>query len=184
VTTPWADRVVSFSPGPGAGFGEDKLPGVVLGPPQGAGSTAGGTDVVSLGKDGTIVLAFDDGALVDGPGADLLVFENPFVGWLETGIVAVSDDGQTWHEWSCDPTDATQGFPGCAGTRPVFAAPGNGIDATDPAKAGGDPFDLHDLGVARARFVRIRDSGFNKYAPPAGGFDLDAVVALHTEAAP
>ena len=176
---PFADRVVSFTPGPGAGFGQDKMPGVVLGPPQGKGANAGSLDVVSLGKDGTIVLAFDDIELVDGPGPDLLVFENPFSTWLETGYVAVSEDGQTWHEWPCAPTDAAGGFPGCAGVHPVFANPDNGIDPTDPKVAGGDAFDLADLGMTHARYVRIRDSGHNPSDPPGGGFDLDAIAVVH-----
>ena len=53
---PFADHVVSFTAGTGAGFGEDSLPAIVLGPPVGGGATHGGTDVVSLGSGGTIVL--------------------------------------------------------------------------------------------------------------------------------
>ena len=68
---------------------------------------------------------------------------------------------------------------GCAGTHPVFAAPDNHLDAADPTVAGGDGFDLHELGLTQARFVRIRDSGLNKYAPPGGGFDLDAIAVVH-----
>lgn len=179
LTDPFVDRLVSFEPGPGATFGQDKLPGVVFGPPQGHGNSGGGLDVVSLGQGGTIVLAFEDIELVDGPGVDLLVFENPFSTWIETGVVAVSSDGVVWHEWPCAAADAAHGWPGCAGVHPVLANPDNGIDPTDGQKAGGDGFDLADLGVTRARFVRIRDSGANSYAPPAGGFDLDAIAIVH-----
>ncbi len=108
---PYADRLVSFAPGPSAGFGADKLPAVVLGPPKGAGTAAGSLDVVSLGKGGTIVLALDDQPLVDGPGPDLLVFENPFAGYVETGRVAVSADGTVWHEWPCAALQAPD-YPG------------------------------------------------------------------------
>ena len=176
---PFADRVVSFTPGPGAGFGQGNFPQVVLGPPHGAGSGAGSTDVLSLGNGGEIVLAFDREVLVDGPGVDLLVFENPFVGFVETGFVAASDDGVIWHEWPCDPLDVDGGYPGCAGVHPVFSSPENAISPTDPATAGGDGFDLATIGLSRARFVRIRDSGANRYAPPSGGFDLDAVAIVH-----
>ena len=176
---PFADRVVSFHPGKGSGYGQNKMPGVVLGPPDGNGAQGGSLDVVSLGQDGTIVLALDDIGLIDGPGPDLLVFENAFSSWVETGIVAVSEDGETWLEWPCAASDAAGGFAGCAGVHPVFASLDNGIDPTDPAVAGGDAFDLHDLGITHARFVRIRDSGANHYDAPSGGFDLDAIAVVH-----
>lgn len=178
---PFADRVISFTPGESAGFGAGRLPDVVLGPPFGGGDAAGSLDVVSLGRSGEIVLAFDDFGLVDGPGPDLLVFENPFRGFVETAFVAVSEDGETWHEWPCDPADAENGYPGCAGVRPVLSHPRNGISATDPALAGGDAFDLADLPLARARFVRLRDSGRNEYLGTSGGFDLDAVAVVNSE---
>jgi hypothetical protein len=177
--TPFADRVVSFTPGAGAGFGQDAFPGVVLGPPKGGGAGSGSLDVLSLGNGGSIVLELTDLALVDGPGVDLLVFENAFGGFAETGVVAVSDDGTTWHEFPCAASDRAGGFPGCAGVRPVYANPDTGISATDPAVAGGDAFDLATLGVSRARFVRIRDSGANGYGGTSGGFDLDALAVVN-----
>jgi hypothetical protein len=174
----FADAVISFTPGPGAGYGQDKLPGVVLGPPQGAGDSAGSTDVLSLGQGGVIVLETGF-TIIDGPGVDLLVFENPFAGFIETGIVAVSEDGGQWFEFPCAaPIDG--GTEGCAGVNPVYSNPSNGISPTDPTVAGGDGFDLAQLGVARANYVRIRDSGVNhSYAPPTGGFDLDAIAVVH-----
>lgn len=178
---PFADRVVSFEPGANAGFGANRMPDIVLGPPHGRGDRAGSLDVVSLGREGVIVLAFDDIGLVDGPGPDLLVFENAFAGSIETAFVAVSDDGETWHEWPCDPVNVTGGFPGCAGVTPVYSSPDNGIEPTDPEAAGGDAFDLAELGIERARYVRIRDSGMNSYEGQSGGFDLDAVAVINGE---
>jgi hypothetical protein len=176
--TPWATRVVSFTPGPGAGFGQDAFPEVVLGPPHGAGASAGSLDVLSLGKGGVIVLELGQ-AVLDGPGADLLVFENPFLGFQETGVVAVSEDALTWHDFPCAAA-LDGGTAGCAGLQPVYANPDTGVASTEPAVAGGDAFDLALLGVARARFVRVTDPGANRsYAPPGGGFDLDAVAVVH-----
>lgn len=175
---PFADAVVSFAPGAGAGFGQDGYPDVVLGAPEGGG-TSGGLDVLSLGEAGVIVLAFDDLGLVDGDGVDLLVFENPFAGWYETGVVAASADGATWSEWPCDADDAEGGYPGCAGVALVYASTASGVDATDPAFAGGDRYDLADIGLAEARYVRIRDSGANSYEGTSGGFDLDAVAVVN-----
>ncbi|MEO1338440.1 MAG: cell surface protein, partial [Myxococcota bacterium] len=74
---PYATEVVSFEPGPGAGFGQAGLPEVVLGPPMGLGVGAGSIDVLSLGVGGSIVLGFA-APIIDGPGPDFVVFENPF----------------------------------------------------------------------------------------------------------
>lgn len=173
------DRVVRFEPGEGAGFGAAKMPGVVLGPPAGGGAGAGSLDVVSLGRQGLIELAFDDEVVFDGPGPDLIVFENAFSTWLERGEVSVSADGVQWHTFPCAADDAAGGFPGCAGVTPVLAHPDNGVDPHDPAVAGGDAFDLATLGLDEVRFVRVRDAGSNDYGGPGGGFDLDAVAAVH-----
>ncbi len=175
---PFAASIRRYEPGEGAGFGQDQLPDVVLGSPEGGGKV-GSLDVLSLGREGVIELGFDGVELVDGEGPDLLVFENPFPGWYETGVVAVSEDGETWWEWPCASADAEGMYPGCAGVGLVWATSDNGVDATDPAVAGGDAFDLADLGLARARFVRVRDSGANSYDGVAGGFDLDAIAAVH-----
>lgn len=178
---PWADRVVRFAPGPGAGFGQDLFPGVVLGAPSGQGETTGSLNVLSLGKDGVIELEFVDLIAIDGPGVDLLVFENPFTGFLETGVVEVSEDGVEWRKFPCA-AQLDGGVAGCAGTKPVFANPDQGISGTDPSVAGGDGFDLADVGLSSARFVRISDSGANRfYGPPGGGFDLDAVSVVNSK---
>jgi hypothetical protein len=178
----FADEVIAFTPGPTAGFGQSELPCVVLGPPEGAGATAGSLDVLSLGDQGSIVLAFDDVALVDGPGPDLLVFENAIPGFAEPGFVAVSEDGSDWHEWPCEPQNEDGGYLHCAGIHPVLSNSTNGISPTDPSVAGGDAFDLADLGVTRARYVRVRDSGFSHYGGTTGGFDLDAIAAVNATA--
>lgn len=182
---PFADRLVSFDPGEGAGHGQDDLPDVVLGGPRGGGERAGGLHVLSLGRYGEIVLAFDDWIVRDGPGPDLIVFENAFPGWVEPGLVEVSDDGQTWHAFPCDLDDADNLFPGCAGVQPVLAnVVDNDIDPTDPAVAGGDAYDLADIGLERARFVRITDGGIGpdwSYEGGGGGFDLDALAVVNGE---
>ena len=165
----FAMNVVSYEPGENAGFGQDGLPDIVLGPPQGAGSNAGSLHVLSLGNEGSIVLEMDH-VIQDGDGADLIVFENPFAGFNEYGVVGVSEDGETFTEWPCSDDGA-----GCAGVNPVLSHPDNELDPTDPVQAGGDAFDLEDIGVDRAVFLRIRDTGLNEYLGISGGFDLDAV---------
>jgi hypothetical protein len=195
--------VVSFSPTDCTGFGAASLPGIVAGPPVGAGTERGSLDVVSLGSGGSIVVSFAPNAIVDGPGPDFVVFENPF--WIggsssnvyaEPGEVSVSDDGSTWSTFPCTPTVDPQAADGtgtdppygaCAGWHVVYSAPQNGLSPFDPSVAGGDAFDLHDLGVAHARYVRIVDrtteacpeAGAEK--PTTNGFDLDAVAIVNAE---
>jgi hypothetical protein len=98
---PWLERVRRFEPGTQAGFGADRLPHVVRGAPEGLGMNAGSTDVVSLGNDGRIVVSFDDNAVVDGEGDDLVIYENAFLSgtllFAELAYVEVSADRRTWH---------------------------------------------------------------------------------------
>src|SRR5207249_3673931 len=66
--------------------------------------------------------------VVDGPGPDFTVFENPFlvrgtttgVPYAEPGTVSVSADGVHWAAFPCA-LDAPPYYPGCAGVYPVFA---------------------------------------------------------------
>lgn len=179
---PFADCVEEFLPD-GAGYGQDRLPDVVLGPPMPADGGNGGTDVLSLGCDGQITVYFAGDGVVDGPGPDLLVFENPFsfgdAVFVEPARVLVSDDGERWRAFACDPTaDVPRGCAGVALVRPAG-------DFTDPDLAGGDAFDLAEVGLARIHFVRLidvsreRDPDGTWCAGQSGGFDLDALAAVH-----
>ena len=184
---PYAIAVVRFDPGTDGGLNAERLPDVVLGPPHGTGTLHGDTDdVLSLGRGGAIVLELGQ-ELVDGPGTDLRVFENAFYAggamtapFAEPGLVAVSEDGITWTEFPCDAHGAPV-YAGCAGVRPVLANASNGVDPRTDG-AGGDGFDLAAIGVARARYVRITDSGVGPSGDaPTDGFDLDAVAVVHGE---
>lgn len=177
-----ASCIEDFSPGEGAGFGEEAYPDIVYGEPQGGGVGKGGLDVLSLGRLGSITLGFGGGQIADGPGPDFIVFENAFlVGnsqkpFAELGEVSASEDGVAWVTFPCK--RESYPFDGCAGWRPVLAGSEPGIDAFDPEEAGGDPFDLADVGLPRARFVRITDvSGAG--AADTAGFDLDAVTVVN-----
>ncbi|HEX6271800.1 MAG TPA: hypothetical protein VFZ53_02115 [Polyangiaceae bacterium] len=185
---PYAREVVSFELGEGAGFGEDELPDVVLGPPDGRGVLSGSLDVLSLGKAGNIVVAFGELGIADGEGADFVVFENAFwpggdptLVFAEPGEVSVSEDGSEWHTFPCDADgDGAGRFAGCAGWSPALEFDPSAAVPLEPAVTGGDAFDLADLGLARARFVRITDVSLSGSAPSAG-FDLDAVGVVHVE---
>ena len=186
--TPFIDRVVTFQVGVGGGKGEDKLPEIVLGPPQGGGKLQAGRHVLSLGEGGVIVLEFVDNEVIDGKGADFLIFENPFLrapgndpeqGFFELAKVEVSLNGEDWTEFPYD----TSSRKGCAGHHPVLAnSEKNEIDPTDPEKAGGDPFDLKDIGVKVVRFIRITDVRGYGGKDGSAGFDLDAIAAVHSRA--
>lgn len=217
----FADRVVELRSGfsdPTTGFGYKNLPGIVLGPPGDSLPTTGSLSVASLGSGGEITLEFTDNRIVDGPGPDLILFENSFfVGGVPTspdqeyqvaadlGRVQVSEDGVTFFEFpfSSQALAAVAGgtltsslllqLIGLSGITPTFT--GNwtvpdDLRVWDPAGvggvsgAGGDVFDLADVGLTEARFVRIIDSGAPTGLAGSGeGYDLDAVVALHSRPA-
>lgn len=182
VTSGFATEVTGFSFGDGQDFGRDAFPERVLGAPQGGGLSQGSLHVTSLGDGGMVVLGFAPRAIIDGEGPDFIVFENPFYAGgdpsaplAELGRVAVSVDGEEWHEFPCEPGEAPP-YPGCAGWTPVVA------DSTDPKSpspfdaesAGGEAYDLADVGLSEAKFVRITDIPDDELV-----FDLDAVAIIN-----
>lgn len=185
---PWADAVLSFSPGEGAGFGENFFPENVLGPPDPDPTlsefnpSSKPQEILSLGKGGEIILEFSDNVIVDGEGPDFTVFENvflnPFDGnkpFIEAAFVAVSSDGINFVEFPWDTTT----YAGFAGVTPTK----DNRSPTDPAVSGGDSFDLADVGLTYARYVKLTDIGDLKQEGPFNGdFDLDAVVAVNSAA--
>lgn len=189
--SPYIVEVIRFSPGEKAGYGQDALPDVVLGPPAGQGLENGSRDVLSLGLGGVIEVRLGRN-IVDREGIDFVVFENPFACtpdsvFAEPAEVSVSEDGETWHTFACTPPQSVGGCVsldvndhGCAGLEPVFANPERGLAATSATEAGGDGFDLADLGLSTARFVRIEDKGQPGplQGTPSAGFDLDAIAVI------
>lgn len=141
--------------------------------------------LVSLGNGGIITLEVVGGYLTDGPGPDLVVFENPFIingtngkeVYAETGVVSVAEinDDAAYTEFPCHKDEKP--YRGCAGVVPVRYVPGIPLD-----EVGGDLFDLSEIGVSRAKYIRIRDTGDNGPAFVEGteGFDLDAIGLIHT----
>jgi hypothetical protein len=170
------------------------MPEIVEGPPIGGGADMGSTDVFSLGNGGQIIVSFEPNAIVDGPGVDFIVFENPFyVGgnaddvYAEPGEVSVSEDGVNWVSFlPCTDTTNSPPYGECAGVHPVLSNPDNGISPLDPKTAGGDPYDLATIGVKHAKYVRIVDKVVEP-CPDSGprldtnGFDLDAIAIVNAE---
>ncbi len=169
--TPWADTVISAVADDGL-YGD---PSLAANGARGAGCCAGGTDVYSIDPDRgrpDLVLRFDR-PVMDGPGDDLAVFENPFTiepdsegreqRFMDPVVVSVSADGEAWAvfphhydapdptRWSADPTH----WVGFAGITPVLLNEDDNEDdnedapepiaASDREAAGGDGFDLASL---------------------------------------
>jgi hypothetical protein len=167
--------------------GSFALTGKALGGPRG--DPGGVADVYNLGAGGSITLGFDDNggatprAIVDGPGADFIVFENPFLSgansFAELLFVEVSTDGTSFARfpvvsntpgklWEFSPINPNN-VSGFGGVHPVLAnVDTNTINPFDPAVAGGDAFDLsalasHPLVVAgtvdlqQIRYLRLVD---------------------------
>ncbi len=157
--------------------------------------------VVSLGDGGSATLRFE-GKIVNGPGPDFAVFENGFDGhFLELAFVSVSSDGQNYFRFpshSLSDTNQQVSSFDSLNTTMIHNLAGK-------FQAGyGVPFDLQELmsepglDINSIRFVKIedvigslndsiasRDSHGNKINDPfptpfpSGGFDLDAVAAIH-----
>ncbi len=180
--SPFATEVLDVSTGPGAGHGRDRLPDVVLGPPEGGGAYSGSLHVLSLGVSGSITLGFGALQLYDGPGPDFIVFENAFLVAGGAGVFAeparvslVTSDGDEVR-FECS---ELYPYEGCAGVRPVLAHPDNDRAPTDPLEAGGDSFDMEPLATL-ATAIRLVDIGSSTTTIGANvGFDLDSVALIH-----
>jgi hypothetical protein len=175
-----ADLVID-APGAGAeGFAD---PARATNGVRGGGLLTGSLDVYSLDyrERRSLVLGFSGHALVDGPGVDLVVFENGFrearrdAWFMDPLVVEVSADGAEWlafpHDYLADDETRYEPRPeawrGFAGLRPVLLhAERNAVDPFDAAQAGGDGLDLADLATepqatdaARALAAQLREHG-------------------------
>lgn len=222
------DRVASFNPGINAGFGQGFFPGNVLGPPNGNSNPQTPTftqqDLLTLGTGGDITLEFLANRIVDGPGPDFTVFENPVQpisdpnqSFVDSAVVEVSENGTTWTRFPIELVSQAanrlyfkDNYRGFAGVQPSLSSSTNGLSPFNPSVSGGDQFDLSDVGIPSARFVRIRDTGTTTVSPTldkfgtvvndygnltdpdptqpgtgiTAGFDLDAVAAINSAPAP
>ncbi|MFB6258388.1 MAG: T9SS type A sorting domain-containing protein [Flavobacteriales bacterium] len=175
-----------------------------------AGSPSEATDkadvsgVVSLGDHGTATLTFDQ-VIQNGPGPDLAVFENSFDdSFLELAFLEVSSNGDDFVRFPAVSLTDTSSQVGSFGTLDAT----NLYNLAGKYRGGyGTPFDLEELSgepalnldsVTHVRLVDVigcvQDSlstvdsngrAVNDPWPTAfssGGFDLDAVGAIHTPA--
>ncbi|MCD4655697.1 hypothetical protein K8T06_17380 [bacterium] len=207
---PFIDHVFEVNYGDYAGYGQEDFPEIVLGPPRGAGEMGGSLDVLSLGDGGSIILEFIDNIALNGPGPDLIVFENafyvncdPMITFCEVAFVEVSQNGDDFFRFPNDynpegiPINNPANWVGFAGVYPVYSHPDNGIDPTNPETAGGDLFDLDDVGLDWVKYVRIIDTNeppnaefdddgdeiydYGWITEGKSGFDLDAIAAVYSD---
>ncbi len=177
--------VFTFTYGDNGGYGSTWLPDILHGS-----AWTGGTDVVSLGGGGRLLIELKDYALVDGVGLDFTLFENPqylsgYNLFAERAQVSVSEDGVTFYSFACDADDTVnQVYEGCAGVNPVNALE----NPFDPSVSGGDSFDLADVGLSQAHYILIQDEDTCTTDDPSyplcatsttQGFDLDAMILLN-----
>ncbi len=182
----WADSVILFAHGDGQWFGQDGFPSVVLGSPDtSATPSAPSMDVLSLGKFGFIILQFRDSVVVDGPGDDLVIFENVFItsadssdtsAFVEPAYVFLSKDGRFFFMYPFDTSDANPyNWTGLAGIKPT----NYGADTTNPDVWMGDRFDISAVGLDTVRFVLIADAMDLCPSSLCSGFDLDAAGCIN-----
>lgn len=162
--------------------------------------------IVSLGDGGTAVLTFET-ALYNGSGYDFVIFENGFVNpadpeeaFLELAFVEVSSDGVHYVRFPASSLTDTPQVPGSG----VYMNARKVNNLAGKYRLGyGTPFDLEELkdsvgldvdNVTHIRLVDVvgslegnstYDKDGNKINDPyptpfpSGGFDLDAVGAVH-----
>ncbi|MFQ5670591.1 MAG: hypothetical protein ACE5HD_08770 [Acidobacteriota bacterium] len=166
---------------------------------HGGSVTLGFQDIVIEDRPGADFIIFENAFFI---GASPPATVEDFFVFAEPAFVEVSGDGLEWLLFPFDPQSLQQAsgvagvshdlfvaLSGLAGVTPTFTGNWTMPDERavwDPAGtggvsgAGGDAFDLAQVGLSEARFVRITDAGaMNGFAGAAEGFDLDGVVVLH-----
>ncbi len=206
----WAADVVVDAVRRDDAFGD---PSLAVNGVRGGGERAGSVDVYSLSPSGpgsSIVLRWSGRRVVDGPGVDLVVFENPFRFsggvFMDLVIVEVSADGEAWvafpHDYVAEDEGSFSADPehwlGFAGRVPVTFDSTEGGDPFEE-DAGGDRFDLSDLPPGAAteramsegvRYLRLlaatsRDNPNTGVpfvsSPLSDGPDIDGVAGRYLE---
>lgn len=187
------DTVYSFRPGTVQFTGQSKeyFPMNIFGPPA-ANATrfipaSAPDDVLSIGINGEIIVGIKAGKIFNGFGYDFIVFENAFernfdgVIFAEPAIVSVSQNGIDfvefpYNDWTLD---------ALAGKTPTIGSE----DPFNNLLAGGDAFDIGELGFDYITHIKLRDvsqivskSTDHPFYQPEfmiTGFDLDAIAILY-----
>lgn len=144
---------------------------------RGAGQGSGSSDVCQLNyaAGNYIVLRWSGRVVMNGSGADFVVFENSFEisgqpghFFMDHVIVSVSRDNLSWVDFPYDYiaadetvySDLPGDWSGFGGKTPVlYHEEDNRVDPFNQAEAGGDQFDLDDLPDS-AEGIAIKLNGF------------------------
>jgi len=146
VAETFADAVESFSQGADGGHG---VPANAMGLPD--------ANTWSMGRGGQVVLRFTDNLLIDGPGADLVVYEDSVLqgaaGVAELASVSISIDGASY----------------------TLLGTAEGTTAFDIGSAALNP--------DACLYVKIEDDGdtTGEIGSEYQGFDLNAVHCIHSK---
>lgn len=191
-----ADVVVEAPGASGTGFGD---PARAINGVRGGGERMQSLDVFSIGigPDEHLVLGWEGARIADGPGDDLVVFENAFAygderTFIDAAIVEVSADGQGWvalpHDYVApderEYSALREHWSGFAGVTPVLLHDEDNPLAPFDDAAGGDRFDLSDLPAGPeadsilangARYVRIVAAASRENPDTGEPFVLDPV---------
>lgn len=185
------DTVYSFTPGESQNAGQDSLyyPKNIFGKPVSNSNInvpANSPEyILSLGLGGEIIIGFKNYKIINGNGADFIIFENVFVNpvngkyFIEPAEVSVSNDGIHYIHFAFDSLT----FLGCAGITPTL------WNNKHLENIGGDRFDLSSVGLDFITHIKIRDISrlilenplHPNYDSIISGFDLDAVIGINFE---
>lgn len=164
---------------------------------RGEGEFVSSLDVFIVGHGNEAVFEWKGKKIVNGEGTDFKVFENSFYMRgtdkkrmsLDLGLVAVSKDGKEWKQFSVKYDDSRlknspQGKEGFIGLEPVYLHWEDNFTDPQTNEAGGDAFDLSDVGIEQGdyiKYVKLIDAGEQYPDGQIGsnGIDIDGVCAFY-----
>jgi hypothetical protein len=163
---------------------------------RGSGDKAGSLDVFVVGEEKYVVFEWKGKSIINGNGIDFKVFENGFYVTgdkkrmsLDLGTVEVSKDGTNWLAFPVsydkkEKKNSPIGKKGFVGLTPVYTNIDNNFIKPNLNEAGGDGFDLSDVGIKEGesiKYIKVIDGG-SSYPDgqiESNGIDIDGVCAFY-----
>ncbi len=184
----YVDKVINYKFGSNIECGRDSnyFPNNIFGSPSRIANIdapeSKQEDILCLGFDGEIILSLNEGYIIDGLGTDFKVFENVFLNpitkkfYIEPAVVSVSQNGIDFIEFPYN----SDTYEGCAGLMPTIGSK----NPFDEDSLNGDKFDLANVGLKWAKYIKIKDitntlknnPNHPNYDFTLSGFDLDAIA--------
>lgn len=186
------DNVVEYNGKELKNFPKEKAINGVLG----NGDQYGSLDVFVIGEANYAIFSCKGKKIINGKGIDIKVFENGFytnydknLMSLDLGIVSVSKDKINWLDFPVSydknyPQNSSKGKKGFIGLNPVYINMNNNFIYPYFNEAGGDGFDLSDLGIAEGdyiKYIKLTDAGNNYLDGQIGsnGIDIDGLCVFY-----